>query len=102
MKQIKCPKCGEIIEIDNEVYNSIADDIRQNDIIKQNYEKRFVEIQYKINIFNSLIKDDIKKNKYLSKDEKAKQISKLKADIKDLEKERDFISMKLCDLKQEF
>ena len=36
MKQIKCPKCGEIIEIDNEVYNSIADDIRQNDIIKQN------------------------------------------------------------------
>ena len=102
MKEIKCPKCGEIIEIDNELYNSIADDIRKTDIIKQNYEKRFVEIQFKINVFNSLIKDDIRKNKHLNKEEKEKQISKLKAEIKDLEKEKDLISIKLNNLNLEF
>lgn len=98
MKKIKCPKCGEVFEIDNALYNSIADDIRQNEIIKQNYEKRFVEIAFKINVFNSLIKDDISKNKHISKEEKAKRISKLKSEISDLEKERTILFQKLGEI----
>ena len=95
MKEIKCPNCGEIIEFDNELYSSIADDIRKTDIIKQNYEKRFVEIQFRVNVLNSLINEDIKKNKHLNDDEKKKQISKLKSEIKDLEIEKDILALKL-------
>lgn len=95
MKTVKCPKCGETFEIDNELYNAIASDIRQNEIIKQNYEKRFVEIEFKINVFNSLIKDDISKNKNLTKEERIEEIEKLKKEIMCLEKERTLLVEKL-------
>lgn len=98
MKKIKCPKCGEVFEIDNALYNSIADDIRQNEIIKQNYEKRFVEIEFKINVFNSLIKEDISKNKNLTKEERIEEIKKLKSEIDKLENERTILIQKLGEI----
>ena len=51
MNQIKCPKCGEVFQIDETAYSAIVNQIRDKEFNKRITEK---EEQYKVEKENAV------------------------------------------------
>ena len=57
MKEIKCPKCGEVFSVDENDYNAIVKQIR-DDVFKQELNERIkIELNSKVNEFELKKKD---------------------------------------------
>lgn len=80
MNQIKCPKCGEIFQIDESAYMTIVNQIRDKEFKKQISEK---EEQYKADKENALktAKLEIEKNYEKELNKKDIEIQQLKSQM---------------------
>ena len=80
MNQIKCPKCGEVFQIDESAYMAIVNQIRDKEFNKRILEK---EEQYKVDKENALktTKLEIEKNYEKELSSKDIEIQQLKSQI---------------------
>ncbi len=80
MKEIKCPKCGEVFKVDESGYAAIVKQVRDEEFLNEIKER---ENQFKLEKENalSIIKLELEKefNQIINK--KEEEISKLKSDI---------------------
>ena len=80
MNQIKCPKCGEVFQIDETAYSAIVNQIRDKEFNKRITEK---EEQYKVEKENAVktTKLEVEKNYEKELSSKDIEIEKLKSQI---------------------
>ena len=88
MKELKCPKCGEAISVDDNYYNSIVKQVRDKEFSK---ELKQQEAQYEKDLtsqlqLNKLELQKIYDNKLSAKD---KEVAELKAKLNTFNKDKD-------------
>ena len=90
MKEIKCPKCGEVFIVDESDYNAIVKQIR-DDIFKEEVNERIrIELANKNNEFE-LKKKDIEANNSRLINELTKQIELLTSKLESYETEKKLV-----------
>jgi len=87
MSEIKCPKCGEVFIVDENDYNAIVKQIR-DDIFKQELNERIkIELNSKVNEFE-LKKKDIEANNARLIAELTRQIEALNSKLENSENDK--------------
>ena len=71
MNQIKCPKCGEVFQIDETAYSAIVNQIRDKEFNKRITEK---EEQYKVEKENAVKTTKLEVEKNYEKELSSKDI----------------------------
>ena len=102
MNEIKCPKCGTVIQISEQDYDSILRQVRDHDYEEQlNAAKRMLETEKESAI--KLVKSELEKKSQEELAKKNEEVLKLQSQIdnKDKEKENELLNAKTS-LEKEF
>lgn len=87
MKEIKCPKCGEVFSVDESDYNAIVKQVRDESFKQELNERIKIELNSKVNEFE-LQKRDIEVNNAKLISELTKQIEVLTSRLENYENEK--------------
>ena len=96
MNEIKCPKCGEIFQVDESGYASILQQVRDTEFNKE-LERRQRELIDKAEIEKKLAITEAVREKEKELAEKGNEITRLQGDIELQKKERDIREKNLID-----